>query len=281
MRDRQASRTALAAAAHRAVHQRLEQGSVFKDPLAVQILGDGGKEVMRRAAENPASRRLRLFIAVRARVAEDAMAAAITGGVRQVVILGAGLDTYAYRSTPVSGLRIFEVDHPATQAWKRRCLGDAGIPIPAGLTFAPVDFQRETLRSGLARTGFDSLQPAFFSWLGVVPYLPRDAVFATLGFIASLSGGAAVVFDYSNPLTERASGERASAREALAARVAGLGEPFKSYFETEALRHRLSVLGFGHMEDLGPEQIRARFFAGSAATGSDWGGHVVLAAQSR
>jgi methyltransferase (TIGR00027 family) len=260
------------------VHQRFEHGSVFKDPLAIRILGDGGEEAMRRATENPARRRLRLFIAMRTRFAEDAMGAAIAGGVRQVVILGAGLDTYAYRSAPVTGLRIFEVDHPATQAWKRRCLDNAGITIPARLTFAPVDLQCETLDRGLESTDFDRLQPAIFSWLGVVPYLTRDAVFATLGEIASLPGGAVVVFDYSNPLAEQASDPRACEREALAARVAGLGEPFRSYFQTESLRRRLSGLGFSHVEDLGPDQIRARFFAGSAATLSDRGGHVVLAA---
>lgn len=278
MHDHQASRTALSAAAHRAVHQRLEHGSVFEDPLAVRILGDGGEVAMRRAAGNPGSRRLRLFIAVRTRFAEDAMASAIAGGVRQVVILGAGLDTYAYRCAPVAGLRIFEVDHPTTQAWKRQCLAEADIKIPAGLTFAPVDFDCETLGGGLESRDFDPAQPAFFSWLGVVPYLPQDAVFATLGYIADLSGGAVVVFDYSNPLTENANRQQASELEALASRAARVGEPFRSYFETEPLGRRLAVLGFSYLEDLGPDQIRARFFAGRAGTGSDCGAHVMLAA---
>ena len=118
---------------------------------------------------------------------------------RQLVVLGAGLDTYAYRSTLRDRLRIFEVDHPATQAWKRQRLDDAAIPIPSSLTFAPIDFERQTLAEGLAAAGFDSSQQTFFTWLGVVPYLTEEAVWATLGFIASLPNGAHVVFDYSDP----------------------------------------------------------------------------------
>jgi methyltransferase (TIGR00027 family) len=129
---------------------------------------------------------MRIFIVVRTRFAEDALAAAVGRGVRQVVVLGAGLDTYAYRSTLRDRLRIFEVDHPATQVWKRQRLEDAAIPIPNSLTFAPIDFERQTLAEGLAAAGFDVSQQTFFTWLGVVPYLTLEAVWLTLGFIASL-----------------------------------------------------------------------------------------------
>jgi methyltransferase (TIGR00027 family) len=112
---------------------------------------------------------MRIFIAVRTRFAEDALAAAVQRGVCQVVVLGAGLDTFAYRSTLRDRLRIFEVDHPATQAWKHQRLGDAAIAIPTSLTSAPVDFERQTLAEGLAAAGFDPAQQTFFTWLGVVP----------------------------------------------------------------------------------------------------------------
>jgi methyltransferase (TIGR00027 family) len=188
------SRTALATAFHRAAHQVLEQGRIFADPLALRILGADAQTIVRQAEEDPSGRHMRLFIAVRARFAEDALAVAIEGGVRQVVVLGAGLDTYAYRNPFADRLPVFEVDHPATQAWKRQRLRDAGIPLPSSLTFVPVDFEREALAERLAMAGFDRTQHTFFSWLGVVPYLNQEAVWSTLAFIASLPNGAHVVF---------------------------------------------------------------------------------------
>ena len=135
---------------------------------------------------------MRMFIAVRTRFAEDALTAAVARGVRQLVVLGAGLDTYAYRGVMRDRLRIFEVDHPATQAWKRQRLAQAEIPLPRTLTFAPVDFERQTLGEGLAAAGFDAAERSFFTWLGVAPYLTEEAAYATLSFIGSLPGGAGV-----------------------------------------------------------------------------------------
>jgi len=199
MKSGEPSRTALAAARHRAAHQLLEHGSIFADPLAVRILGDEASNITQEAEHNPSGRRMRIFIAVRTRFAEDALAAAVERGVRQLVVLGAGLDTYAYRGVMRERLRVFEVDHPATQAWKRQRLAEAAIPVPSRLTFAPIDFERETLAAGLDAAGFDPAQQTFFTWLGVVPYLTEEAVWSTLGFIASLPNGAHVVFDYSDP----------------------------------------------------------------------------------
>ena len=110
------SRTALGAAYHRAAHQVLEQGIIFTDPLAVRILGVDAEAALREATNDPSRRMMRLFVAVRTRFAEDSLAAAVARGVRQLAVLGAGLDTCAYRSTFGESLRIFEVDHPATQA---------------------------------------------------------------------------------------------------------------------------------------------------------------------
>lgn len=218
------SRTAFAAASHRAAHQILEKGSIFSDPLAVRILGVDAETVAREAEAQPLRRGMRMFIAVRTRFAEDALAAAVERGVRQLVVLGAGLDTYAYRSNLGDRLRIFEVDHPATQEWKRQRLADAAITIPDSLTFAPTDFERETLSDGLAAAGFDSLQETFFTWLGVVPYLTQDAFWSTLRFIVGLRNGAHVVFDYSNPPSSF-SGEARANYEKRAARVAELEKP--------------------------------------------------------
>ncbi len=277
MQAGQASRTALGAAAHRAAHQVLERGFIFSDPLALRILGADAQRVVIEAKKDPSKLRLRLFIAIRSRFAEDALAVAIGGGTRQLVVLGAGLDTFAYRSK-VSDLRIFEIDHPATQAWKRQRLADASIEIPSSLIFAPVDFECETLEQGLAKAGFDPMQPTFFTWLGVVPYLTGQTVFATLSYIAQLPGGAQVVFDYGNPVrSEDRNSEGALALEALSNRVEKLGESFLTFFESERLHEQLRNLGFTDIEDLGPKEIAARYFPGRAVDSPERGAHVVRA----
>jgi methyltransferase (TIGR00027 family) len=273
------SRTALAAAAHRAAHQVLEEGRIFADPLALGILGEDAASLARWATEDPARRRMRLFIAVRTRFAEDALAAAIERGVQQLVVLGAGLDTYAYRGAFRERIHTFEVDHPATQAWKRQRLADAAIPIPGNLTFAPVDFERQGLADGLRAAGFDAARQTFFTWLGVVPYLTRDAIWSTLSFIRSLpNGGHHVVFDYSDPPATFTPEQRLS-HDQRAARVAGLGEAWVSYFEAGELRLKLLELGFSEVEDLGPRQIVERYFPHAAREGRVKGGHVVRASK--
>jgi methyltransferase (TIGR00027 family) len=271
------SRTALAAAAHRAAHQILEQGRIFADPLALRILGEDAEAVARQADEHPTGHRMRIFIAIRTRFAEDALAVAVERGVRQLVVLGAGLDTYAYRNPLGDRVRVFEVDYPATQAWKRQRLEEAAIPIPSSMTFAPVDFERQTLADGLAAAGFDPAQPTFFTWLGVVPYLTEEVVWATLGFISSLQNGAHVVFDYSNP-PETFTEELRLSHDKRAARVAELGEAWLSYFEEDYLHAKLMTLGFSTVEDLGPREIAARYFPNRVSNAPEKGGHILLAA---
>ena len=282
MQEGQPSQTALGAAFHRAAHQVLERGNIFSDPLAARILGaDGLDAAVHRAQHDPSGRKLRLFIAVRTRFAEDSLTASLESGVRQVVVLGAGLDTYAYRASLPGGVRVFEVDHPATQAWKRQRLAEVGISIPQHLTYAPVDFERDSLAEGLGSVDFDSAQQTFFTWLGVVPYLTPEAVFSTLGFIARLPGGAQVVLDYSNPSQPTADdAEATAARERLAARVASFGEPFRCFFETNELHAKLEGLGFSEIEDLGPELILERYFGMRRVSPTKRGRHVLRAAAS-
>lgn len=277
MQAGQPSRTALGAARHRAVHQILEGGRVFSDPLAVRILGEDAEAVAREVASDAARRRMRLFIAMRTRFCEDTLRAAVETGVKQLVVLGAGLDTYAYRGSERERLRIFEVDHPATQTWKRERLAEAAIPVPDNLTYAPVDFERQTLAEGLAASGFDPAQPAFFTWLGVVPYLTLEAIETTLGFIAGLPGGAHVVFDYGNPPDSVYVEARALHHE-LAARVASVGEAFRTFFETDELHTRLRMLGFTTIDDLGPREFVARYFPERVQAMPGRGGHIVHAA---
>lgn len=271
------SRTALAAARHRAAHQILERGRIFTDPLAVRILGEDASSLASEAENAPSRRRMRIFIAVRSRFAEDALRAVVERGVRQLVVLGAGLDTFAYRNPFGERLRVFEADHPATQAWKREQLAAAGIEAPGTLRFAPIEFERQRLADALAAAGFDDALPAFFTWLGVVPYLSEDAVWATLRFIAHLPRGAQVVFDYATPPDTLADAQREE-HDARAARVEAVGEAWVSYFEPGPLQARLVETGFKEVEDLGPRLIAERYFPERAAGLGDRGGHVVRAA---
>ena len=272
----QFSRTALGAAGHRAAHQVLEGGRIFADPLALRILGEDAETAVAKAREEPGRRGLRNFIATRSRFAEEAARRAIGEGARQIVVLGAGLDTFAYRLEASEGLRVFEVDHPATQAEKRRRLAAAGIAEPAHLTFAPCDFERDVLGEAFRAAGFDPDRRAFFLWLGVVPYLTEAAIFSTLGFIAGLPAGE-VAFDYANPPETIADPARREFHNALAERVAAAGEAFQCYFETPALHEKLRALGFQEIEDLGPNEIAARFSPELAKPGRANGGHVARA----
>jgi len=251
------SRTALAAAIHRATHQLIEAGSIFRDDLAMRILGDDAETLVRNSEQRPSSRRMRLFIAARHRFAEERITHAIRNGVRQVIVLGAGLDTLAYRLTHIEGVRVFEVDHPSTQAWKRESLDRAAIQVPSSLSFVPVDFEHESLTIALERAGCILSDPLFVSWLGVVPYLTDEAVDATFKSLASLN--ADVIFDYANP-PESYSPEQRAAHEQRAARVAAIGESWQTYFDTSELHDRLVRLGFAIVDDYGPAEIAARIF---------------------
>src|SRR5690349_4574078 len=195
------SRTAYRVAMRRAAHQILDQPLVLDDPVALTIVGPRAAaeiEADRRRYDSSFGRAMRLFLVARSRVAEDALARAVAAGVRQYVILGAGLDTFAYRN-PYPSLRVFEIDAPATQAWKRDLLRRTRIAEPAALTFVPVDFETQSLPEQLAAAGFGGGERAFFSWLGVTMYLTRDAIMGTLRYVAERPAGSGITFDYMTP----------------------------------------------------------------------------------
>ena len=201
-------------------------------------------------------------MAARSRYAEDRLAEAVASGVAQYVILGAGLDTFAYRN-PFPALRVFEVDFPATQAWKRAMLAEAGITSPENLTFVPLDFERKALAEGLAEAGLDAGRPAYFSWLGVVPYLTLDAVRATLSAIAQLPTGTAVSFDYALA-PETLSPRGRTAFDALARRVASAGEPFQLFFTAQTMEAELRRAGFHRFEQLDSDHLNEIYFKNRA-----------------
>jgi methyltransferase (TIGR00027 family) len=265
MQEGKFSRTAQRVAIRRAAHQLLDEPKVLDDPLALRIIGAEAAAALRSdpKEDHAFARAFRAFMAARSRFAEDELARAVASGVSQqrvsqYVILGAGLDTFAYRN-PHPGLRVFEIDHPATQAWKREQLQETGIPIPPSLTFVPVDFEHQTLSDALASSGLNTNAPAFFSWLGVTPYLTREACMTTLGVIAKMPAGSGVVFDFAIDPALLNAGQR-QALDALSARVARYGEPFQLFFDPAKLQDDLKALGLHRTEFLQGAQINARYF---------------------
>lgn len=265
MQDGQPSHTAQRVALRRAAHQLLDDPRVFDDPIALRIVGAESAAALRAAPGSGVESRLapylRASMAARSRYAEDQLALAVGRGVTQYVILGAGLDTFAYRNPHGDVLRVFEVDHPATQTWKRARLAEAGIPLPRRLTFAPVDFERQSLADGLRAAAYDPERPAFFAWLGVTPYLTEAAVWQTLGWIAAAVPGSGVVFDYALA-PHLLDVTRRRAFDLLAAHVAAAGEPWQTFFEPAGMQRELVAKGFTRIEDLGPDEVNARYFAG-------------------
>jgi methyltransferase (TIGR00027 family) len=260
MQEGKFSKTAQRVAIRRAAHQLLDQPRVLDDPLALRIIGsEAAQELRSNPKEHHAfSLAFRAFMAARSRYAEDELARAVAHGVRQYVVLGAGLDTFACRN-PHPGLRVFEVDHPATQAWKREQLHAANIAIPPSLTFVPIDFELQTLADGLAQSGFNASAAAFFSWLGVTPYLTREACMITLSYIARMPVGSGVVFDFAVDPALLNAGQR-QALEALSKRVARYGEPLQLFFDPGKLQDELKAVGFRRTEFLQSKELNARYF---------------------
>jgi methyltransferase (TIGR00027 family) len=275
VREGEPSRTAFGAAVLRALHAELDRPVVFEDPLAWRLLGER-EEILAGLGEGYERSRLRLFIAVRHRFAEDSLAAAYARGTRQAVVLGAGLDTTAYRN-PHADLRFWEVDHPATGQWKRERLAASGIGVPPSVSYVGVDVERESFLDRLVEAGLDVGSPAFFLWLGVVPYLTREATRETLRAIASIPGGE-VVLDLPAPPEQVPEPARADLAD-LEARVAELGEPFRGGWELAELLALLAEAGFDDVEDLDRSGIRTRYLGLPPAPAAG-GAHVVRARRS-
>ncbi len=256
--------SALRVAILRAAHQLLDTPLVFEDAVALKILGAAEEESLRNDPmqyNTPRLKGLRASLVVRSRLAEEEWARSKQFGVRQLVILGAGLDTFAYRNQEDGSRRIFEVDLPATQKWKRDRLRLAGIEEPASLTFAPVDFERSTLAEALTAARFLDDEPAFFTWLGVTMYLEENSVIDTLRFISSLQAKSGIVFDY-GVLPALLSPVERSSLSFLAGRAAEHGEPWKTHFDPSVLVGTLRSMGFNEVEDLGATELNERYLAG-------------------
>ena len=260
----QASVTAALTATLRAVHQVLDdEPKVFLDPVVVGLIPETAPAQLaeRRAGFGaPMLRILRSAVVLRSRFAEDELARVVERGIRQYVILGAGLDTFAFRQPPFAQrLQIFEVDHPATQAWKREQLAAAGLVEPANLHWAPIDFEHQGLTDGLRAAGFTSDQPAFFSWLGVTQYLTLPAIDATLQTVAALPRPSTLVLTFMLPDRDLA-GEELAAVRSISESAASAGEPWRTRFRPEEIAARLRSLGFREVVHLSPEEANVRYF---------------------
>jgi len=200
----------------------------------------------------------RLFTAARSRIAEDALSGAIERGVQQIVILGAGLDTLALRSIHgARQIRIYEVDRPATQAWKRQRLAEAQLALPPWLILVPIDFERDDLGERLADAGFRQNSPTFFIWLGVVPYLTREAIVRTLDYTASIQNSE-VVFDYMEP-PEAFSEEMKELVTRRTEQLEKMDERWASRFGPDDIAAVLRSHEFSDIEDISFDEIKSRF----------------------
>ncbi len=270
MEQHRASRTAEMAAATRAWHDLSGNPRVFADPWAVRFVGPLWRSIVRLAPlrwlvfeRDTPLRPVAGQVVVRSRYCEDALTEAMDAGVRQYVIVGAGFDSFALRRPELADtLRIFELDHPATQRAKRARLSQLIAALPAHLELVPVDFESEGVGEALARTRFDGAQPAFFSWLGTTPYLSNTATLSTLAAIASVAAPSSeIVFDYLVP-PEQLRGEDRKLVEDLRRFTAKRGEPLVGEFAPEVLRGSLEQVGLRVLEDLSADAQAARYFAG-------------------
>lgn len=246
----------------RALHLDGPGPYVFRDDLALPLAGEAGTAVADRLRAELSDTQLLSFsrwTSLRARFVEDAVEQAIAAGIRQYVILGAGLDSFAYRRHELlTRARVFEVDQPDSQEWKRSRLKQLQLEIPQSLVFVPVDFERESLDDRLRRAGFDETQPAFFSWIGVTMYLGLDAVEMTLRSIASLARGTRIVMTYDVP-QETLSGMQREVRDAISRVVSQLGEPFLTAFEPREIELLLLRVGFLDIRHYAPADLVGQY----------------------
>jgi methyltransferase (TIGR00027 family) len=261
MTKHKASQTAQGIAVLRAAHQLIDGvPKILEDPIVVRLLDQATRLRLRDHPEvyqTARLRALRVQALVRSRFAEDRLLEAVQRGIQQFVILGAGLDTFAYRQPAwATGLQIFELDQPASQAEKRHLLQTAGIAVPANLTLLEIDFETGSLRSVLARSHFNFARPAFFSCLGVLMYLTPAAVTSILRFVAFTPPPGEMVFSFANHLAQPGLPDRPSATQSIADR---LGEPWLSTAQPDILEGELRTLGFSDILFLTPAMILERY----------------------
>jgi methyltransferase (TIGR00027 family) len=256
-----ASRTAMMAACARGWHLFSHgERAALVDWLAWPLVGGPAEALTAgmRAAFGEVSGQLATWMASRSRISEDWLAAS---GAERYVILGAGLDSFAWRQR--GGVRVFEVDHPATQAWKRSRLEALGVPVPSELVWVPVDFEVESISAGLARAGLGS-GPTFISWLGVTAYLSLEAIGTTLRGLPPCS----LAVSYGTP-EDMWQGELRTATKTFQAMALEAGEPLVSLLTPDQFADVLTASGFALVEDVGSEDVEGRYGLPALSLGNE------------
>jgi methyltransferase (TIGR00027 family) len=253
VKPEQPSRTALATAAARAAHLIVDgDPPIFADTLALPLLGGLADKILERHrafGQHIALWGTRALATARSRYTEDRLADAAGRGVRQYVILGAGLDSFAYRSDLAGDVAVFEVDHPATQRWKRRLLSEAQIKVPEAVSFVPVDFETGSLAGRLAGSGFNPAEPALVSWLGVTMYLTEAALGQTLGQLGGFAPGTELVANYMLPVSMQDELARSYTGIVMPA-AAKRGEPWLTLLAPDDMTALLERHGFGEIRHI-------------------------------
>lgn len=251
--------TAVGAALMRARHLLVDgEPKVFRDDFAARLLGVTEGIVrgpMRGAPVPTGNKAITAAWVLRSRYTEDCLEAARERGIRQYVILGAGLDSFALRhaATP-NNHTVFEVDAAQTQEWKRKRLDELGIKAPKNLRFAACDFETTSIETALAGAQFRSAERTFLSWLGVTQYLTREAIDATLNWAARLAPGSELVLTFVPPSPEMIeTGKRIST---------ATGVHFATFFTPEEMAATLRTAGFAETEHFSPELAQRTYFKG-------------------
>lgn len=285
MEPGQPSTTAIGTSLMRAAHTRLDSPALIEDPWGDRlILGEEREAMLARSGAEDLDALMRRHpsyggVILRARYAEDALAAAVERGVEQYVIIGAGMDSFALRRPPFADrLEIFEIDHPSTQGFKTARLALCEVETPADLHLIAADLAETSVAEALAGSPFRGDRPAFFAWLGVTPYLTRAANLATLAAVASCAAaGSELVFSYLDQRLLDAAGESEAIQRARA-QVASVGEPWVSGFDPDGLAAVLDGQGLELIEDVGREELSARYCSGrNDGLAPSPGSHVALA----
>jgi methyltransferase (TIGR00027 family) len=254
--------TAVRTALWRALHVELDAAPHVLDDTVGLRLADPDPDWRSRGDMHPdGTRAFRASIVARARYLDDLVVECAAAGVEQYVILGAGLDTFAQR-LPTVAVRIFEVDQPGTQEWKRRRLTEIGHPPGENLQFVPVDFERgEAFPDALTANGFDAERPAVVSSMGVSMYLTKEATEATLRQVAGWARSSVLAMTFMLPVDLVDKAERPM-QESVEAAAAGSGTPFISHYSPDEMVEMCRAAGFSEVEHVSPDALTARYFSG-------------------
>jgi methyltransferase (TIGR00027 family) len=257
--------TATLAAVGRAIHLASDKPRLLEDHLALGLAGEAGATMLADLTKQlPGESRetFGLLFALRARFVEDAVDAATHDGIAQYVILGAGLDSFAYRHADLGRrLKIFEVDRAGAQAWKRRRLGEMGVAIPTSVSYVPLDHETDDLRASLVEAGFDLSAPAIVSAMALTQYLALPAIERIVSLVGGLPEGSRLVMTYVVPATELTELESAGLKWTMS-QAAERGEPFLSLFRPPEIDDLIRTNGFRRVDHLGPQELRALFLSG-------------------